>query len=286
MFRGDKTGTGASILLALLLEAKFWEILEARDRELAWEAQTKGCQVCDGKLDVGNYPRKDRGLGASGLPLAGIRLSFCCRVRGCRKRHTPPSVRFLGRRVYFGAIIILACVAKIGETSPSAAAEPESATLPAGPEPEPESVTVPAAQAQEVPPPEVSPTATATATAVSETATAMPTATATTTPTPEPGSTVTPAAPRPTRFESSSTATAPFGVPDRTMTRWRRWWREDFPKSQVWQELRGLLLPPIGPEALPGGLLGRYAGTLQEQVLQVLELLLPLSATGPRPAPW
>lgn len=269
MFRGDKTGTGASILLAFLLEAKFWEILEARDRELAWEAQTKGCQVCDGKLDVGNYARKDRGLGASGLPLAGIRLSFCCRVRGCRKRHTPPSVRFLGRRVYFGAIIILACVAKIGETSPSAAAEPESATLPAGPEPEPESVTVPAAQAQEVPPPEVSPTATATPT-----------------PTPEPGSTVTPAAPRPTRFESSSTATAPFGVPDRTMTRWRRWWREDFPKSQVWQELRGLLLPPIGPEALPGGLLGRYAGTLQEQVLQVLELLLPLSATGPRPAPW
>ena len=36
-----------------------------------------------------------------------IRLSFCCDRDGCRKRTTPPSVRFLGRKVYLGAIVIL-----------------------------------------------------------------------------------------------------------------------------------------------------------------------------------
>ncbi len=36
------------------------------------------------------------------------RTSFCC--ARCRKRVTPPSVRFLGRRVYLGAIVVLACV--------------------------------------------------------------------------------------------------------------------------------------------------------------------------------
>jgi hypothetical protein len=34
-------------------------------------------------------------------------LSFCCDRDGCRKRRTPPSVRFLGPKVYLGAIVIL-----------------------------------------------------------------------------------------------------------------------------------------------------------------------------------
>jgi hypothetical protein len=29
----------------------------------------------------------------------GQRFSFCCAVGGCRKRTTPPSLRFLGRKV-------------------------------------------------------------------------------------------------------------------------------------------------------------------------------------------
>ena len=35
------------------------------------------------------------------------RLSFCCAEEGCRRRTTPPSVRFLGRRVYLGVIVVL-----------------------------------------------------------------------------------------------------------------------------------------------------------------------------------
>ncbi len=35
------------------------------------------------------------------------RLSFCCASDGCRRRTTPPSVRFLGRKVYLGVIVVL-----------------------------------------------------------------------------------------------------------------------------------------------------------------------------------
>ena len=38
----------------------------------------------------------------------GRRFSLCCGREGCRHRATPPSVRFLGRRVYVGAVVIVA----------------------------------------------------------------------------------------------------------------------------------------------------------------------------------
>jgi hypothetical protein len=44
------------------------------------------------------------------------RFSFCCAEEGCRRRHTPPSLRFLGRRVYLGAIVVLACAMQQGAT--------------------------------------------------------------------------------------------------------------------------------------------------------------------------
>jgi hypothetical protein len=42
------------------------------------------------------------------------RLSFCCAA--CRKRLTPASVRFLGRRVYLGAVVVLATAMSSGIT--------------------------------------------------------------------------------------------------------------------------------------------------------------------------
>lgn len=36
-----------------------------------------------------------------------LRHSFCCSREGCRKRLTPASVRFLGRRVYLGVVVVL-----------------------------------------------------------------------------------------------------------------------------------------------------------------------------------
>jgi hypothetical protein len=35
------------------------------------------------------------------------RFTFCCDRDGCRKRVTPPSVRFLDRKVYLGVVVIM-----------------------------------------------------------------------------------------------------------------------------------------------------------------------------------
>ena len=38
------------------------------------------------------------------------RLSFCCAVDGCRTRATPPSLRFVGRKVYLATIVVLVAI--------------------------------------------------------------------------------------------------------------------------------------------------------------------------------
>jgi hypothetical protein len=98
----------------LLADPKLFDALLAIDLELASSAQAGGCLICGGRLDHADYPRKPRGgpvtLGASW----DRRLSFCCDA--CRKRLTPPSVRFLGRKVYLGVVVLLACVLRQGPT--------------------------------------------------------------------------------------------------------------------------------------------------------------------------
>jgi hypothetical protein len=41
-------------------------------------------------------------------------LSFCCAVDLCRKRTTPPSFWFLGRKVYLGAVVVLVSAMRQG----------------------------------------------------------------------------------------------------------------------------------------------------------------------------
>jgi hypothetical protein len=36
-----------------------------------------------------------------------IRFSLCCSREGCRRRQTPESIRFLGRKVYPGLVVVL-----------------------------------------------------------------------------------------------------------------------------------------------------------------------------------
>jgi hypothetical protein len=85
--------------------ASFWAFLFSIDRDLAESARQAKCS-CGGCLHRANYPRKPRG--GDDLPEQyGYRLSFCCDRDGCRKRVTPPSVRFLGRKVYLGAVVVL-----------------------------------------------------------------------------------------------------------------------------------------------------------------------------------
>ncbi|MGA8364867.1 MAG: hypothetical protein WB709_10150, partial [Solirubrobacteraceae bacterium] len=78
---------------------------------MAQQVAEKRCPRCEGPLHWGNYRRKPRG---ALIALAGetsvVRFSLCCGREGCRKRATPPSVRFLGRRVYLGAVVIVASI--------------------------------------------------------------------------------------------------------------------------------------------------------------------------------
>jgi hypothetical protein len=86
--------------------ARFWWGLFLFDQYLANAARENGCS-CGGRLHSADYLRKPRGGPARLHDFLGIRFSFCCDREGCRKRTTPPSVRFLGRKVYLGAIVIL-----------------------------------------------------------------------------------------------------------------------------------------------------------------------------------
>ena len=99
----------------LLTDRTLFEALIAIDRDLAAMAQAGGCRRGDGgRLHHGDYPRKPRG-GPADLPDAyDRRTSFCC--ARCRKRLTRPSGRFLGRRVYLGVVVLLACALRQGPT--------------------------------------------------------------------------------------------------------------------------------------------------------------------------
>lgn len=82
----------------------FFQDLREHDRKLFLQAKAKGCPHCGGPLDTSNIQRKPRGLGEK----EEYRFSLCCRREGCRKRLTPPTLRFFGRRVYPAFVVILA----------------------------------------------------------------------------------------------------------------------------------------------------------------------------------
>ena len=85
-------------------DAVFFQKLYALDEEICRELKLKGCRHCGSPLDVANIPRKLRGRQEGPT----IRFGLCCRKQGCRKRVLPPSLRFLGRKVYGALTVILA----------------------------------------------------------------------------------------------------------------------------------------------------------------------------------
>jgi len=174
------------------LDASLWRGLLKIDRDLAERTRAQGCS-CAGPLHMASYARKPRGY--QGLePGARIRFSFCCGREGCRKRAMPPSVRFLGRRVFLGVVVVLVSALRQGPTA------------------------------------------------------------------------------RRVRVLSDH-----FGVDRRTVERWQTWWREWFPVTRCWRELRGRLLLSSSDE-LPLQLvdaLDAWADPGQQALL--LGLLSPLS---------
>lgn len=90
-------------------DARFWTLLLRIDQDIAEEARGGACRHCSGPLHAAHYPRTPRGAEADELSVEfRYRLSFSCGRDGCRKRLTPPSVRFLGPKLYLGTIIVLA----------------------------------------------------------------------------------------------------------------------------------------------------------------------------------
>lgn len=140
-------------------DARLYALMARVDSEFAADTRAAGCE-CGGKLHSAKYPRQPRG-GPSDLGEEWCwRFSFCCANDGCRKRATPPSLRFLGRRVYLGAVVVLLSAITLGVTAKRAA------------------------QLREL-----------------------------------------------------------VGVSVRTLERWRDWWQETFPLSQVWKEAKAVLYP-------------------------------------------
>jgi hypothetical protein len=182
----------------LLLRASYHGVLWRIDQDLAAQCRAARCR-CGGRLDVANYPRKPRG--GPELPTEqALRLSFCCAAEGCRRRSTPPSTRFLGRRVYFGTVVVV--LSRLAE--------------------------------------------------------------------------------RCTRKLLAKLRTLVGDVSERTVGRWLRWWREVFPKTAVFAELRGRV-PAVAQRSCPRSLWsGLLAGGGQERLVSLLRLLLPLSSTALR----
>ncbi len=105
-----------------LVDARVWRLLLEADGDLAAQARARGCS-CGGRLHSARYRRKPR----RGLP-RGVweeyrwRESLCCASEGCRRRVTPSSLRFLGRRVYLAAWVVLVSAMTGGVTERRAAA--------------------------------------------------------------------------------------------------------------------------------------------------------------------
>jgi hypothetical protein len=105
----------------LLFDSSLYRLLVKLDIDLAGQCRSGGCP-CGGKLHSAKYPRKARGLPPGLDEDYSWRHSFCCSLEGCRRRTTPASFRFLGRKVFVAVVIALVCALRYGGTPARVAA--------------------------------------------------------------------------------------------------------------------------------------------------------------------
>jgi hypothetical protein len=101
--------------LDLVERVTLFRSLHAVDVELAQKHRERLCPVpgCGGPLHWARYTRSPRGEGVEKIPPGCcLRLGLCC--GWCRKRVLPPSCLFLGRRVYWGCVVVLVTAAAQG----------------------------------------------------------------------------------------------------------------------------------------------------------------------------
>ena len=182
----------------LLGDTRLFAVLLRIDEDLAATARAEGCPQCGGVVHCANYPRKPRGGPAGMSDAECLRLSLCCARKGCRSRKTPPSVRFLGRRVYLGMAVLLALAFE-----------------------------------------------------------------------------------GPLSVRRVRKLRDRLGVDERTLRRWRFWWREILVRGPFWKEARAGFMPPVEGARLPLSLLERFvSGDPRNRIARVLRFLSPLSVAG------
>lgn len=85
-----------------------FHLLFCIDKDLADQHRAASCPYCGGPLHYGNYPRKPRDIFVTIPDEYFVRQSLCCGNKDCRRRSLPPSVLFMGRRVFWrGAILVV-----------------------------------------------------------------------------------------------------------------------------------------------------------------------------------
>lgn len=101
----------------LLGDATFHELLFHFDQDIANGARRGRCLRCRSVVHSARYRRKPRGRLCRLSDEHDWRFSFCCSREGCRKRKTPPSLRFLGPKVYLAAMIVVIAIMREGPTT-------------------------------------------------------------------------------------------------------------------------------------------------------------------------
>jgi len=96
-----KTPNEEKLCQCYLADQQLHRLLEKVDADLAQKTQAERCRRCGDKLYYDSYPRKPRG----GPATWDKRYSFTCATQ--RHRVTPPSVRFLGPKVYVMVVVVL-----------------------------------------------------------------------------------------------------------------------------------------------------------------------------------
>lgn len=97
----------------LVSDASLPTVLRRVDKLHAEEVARAGCAWCGGVLHRAEYARKPRGPWRLGREHAS-RESWCCSA--CRRRTTPASVLYFGRRWYIGPVVVLLAALVHGPT--------------------------------------------------------------------------------------------------------------------------------------------------------------------------
>lgn len=68
-----------------------------------------------------------------------------------------------------------------------------------------------------------------------------------------------------------------LAIPERTVSRWRSWWRQVFPATPLWLAECARFMPPISCEHLPHSLIECFNGGAAERAVHLLAFVSPLS---------